>query len=196
MSTKTGTITRIIACGVFKPAIDHLRITKKYPNLRLTYLPSVLHTRPQMLEKYLLRKIASAKKRNERIVCLYGDCFPGIDDFCRQHGAVKVPGQFCYEMLLGTARFNQLMDETTGTYFLEKDLLVNFREYCMEPLELHDAEMRSCYFEHYQKLLYIRQPTDPDLVSQARQLAEFLDLSLAISDADYSHLESMLDDLL
>jgi len=196
MSTKTGTTTRIIACGVFKPAIDHLRLTKKYPNLRMTYLPSVLHTRPQMLEKYLLRKIVSAKKRNERIICLYGDCFPGIGDFCQQHGVVKVPGQFCYEMLLGPARFNQLMDETTGTYFLEKDLLVNFREYCMEPLELHDAEMRSCYFEHYQKLLYIRQPTDPDLISQATQLAEFLDLSLAISDVDYSHLESMLDDLL
>jgi hypothetical protein len=99
-------------------------------------------------------------------------------------------------MLLGTARFKQLMDETTGTYFLEKDLLINFREYCMEPLELHDAEMRMCYFEHYQKLLYVRQPTDPDLISQAGQLAEFLDLSLAISDADYSHLESILEDLL
>jgi hypothetical protein len=196
MPTKTGTITRIIACGVFKPALDHLRLVKRHPNVRVTYLPPVLHTRPQLLKKYLLRKIVSAKKRNERIVCLYGDCFPGIDDFCRQRGVVKVPGQLCYEMLLGTARFKQLMDETTGTYFLEKDLLINFREYCMEPLELYDAEMRMCYFEHYQKLLYVRQPTDPDLISQAGQLAEFLDLSLAISDADYSHLESILEDLL
>jgi hypothetical protein len=95
-------------------------------------------------------------------------------------------------MLLGTERFEQFMDETAGTYFLEKDLILNFREYCIEPLELDDEEMRECYFKHYRKLLYVRQPADPDLVSQAYELADFLELSLAVSDADYVHLEKSL----
>jgi hypothetical protein len=88
------------------------------------------------------------------------------------------------------------MDETAGTYFLEKELILNFREYCIEPLELDDAEMRECYFKHYQKLIYIRQPTDPNLLSQAHDLADLLELSLAISDADYSHLEKALTKLI
>ena len=184
--------TRIMACGVFRSALKHLRLTRRFPNLRLTYLPSVLHTRPPKLEKYLLRKVALAENKGERIICLYGDCFPEINEFCQHHGIVKIPGANCYEMLLGTERFKQLMDETAGTYFLEKELLLNFHDYCIKPLELYDEEMRKYCFEHYHKLLYVRQPTDPNLISQAADLAEFLELSLTIRDADYSHLERTL----
>ena len=196
MSNKPGNITRIIACAVFKPAIKHLHLENKYPDLRLTYLPSNLHLRPQELRSHLLKEIAAARKRNERVICLYGDCFPGINDLCEERGVIKVPGHHCYEMLLGSERFRQLVDETVGTYFLEKDLILNFEEYCAVPLELHDEEMRKYCFERYQKLLYVRQPSDPDLVPKVGELAEFLELSLDTSDADYSHLEKKLVELL
>jgi hypothetical protein len=147
--------TRIIACGVFKPALEYLRIVRRYPNLRVTYLPPVLHTRPDKLKKQLNSRATSAKRRDERIICLYGDCFPDIHDYCEHQGIIKVP--------------------------------------CMEPLELFDEEMRKFCFDHYRKLLYVRQPGDPDLVFEVSELANFLDLSLAVSDADYSHLERMLD---
>jgi len=196
MLHRTGNITCIIACAVFKPALEHLRLENRYPDLRLTYLPSNLHLRPQELENRLLKEIASAQKRNKRIICLYGNCFPGIEDFCQQSGAIKVAGDYCYEMLLGTERFRQLIDEMAGTYFLEKDLILHFEEYCIVPLELHDEEMRKYCFERYQRLLYVRQPSDPDLVPKAGELAEFLELSLDISDADYSHLERKLIELI
>ena len=192
MTTKAVKRTRIVACGVFKPAIEHLRLANRYPNLRFTYLPPVLHITPQKLEKHLLRRITAAQRKDERIICLYGECIPDLSGVCQCHGVPKVPGHSCYEMLLGTERYDQFMDETAGTYFLENNLILNFREYCIEPLELDDEEMRECYFKHYRKLLYVRQPTDPDLVSQAFDLAEFLELSLSISDADYSHLEEAL----
>ena len=196
MSDKTGNITRIIACVVFQPAVEHLRLEDRYPNLRLTYLPSNLHLRPQELKNRLLKEVAAAQKRNERVICLYGDCFPDIDDFCQRHGAIKIPGPHCYEMLLSSERFRRLIDEIAGTYFLERDLILNFKEYCMEPLELNDKEMRKCCFEQYQRLLYVRQPSDPDLVPKVSELAEFLGLSLEIRDADYSHLEKKLTELL
>jgi len=192
MSKKTGNIIRIIACTVFKPALENLQLGKRYPNLRLTYLPSNLHLRPQDLQNRLLKRITSAQKRNERVVCLYGDCFPDIDDFCEQHGVVKVPGHYCYEILLGTERFRQLINEMTGTYFAERDLIINFEEYCMRPLELQDEEMKSYCFGQYQRLLYVRQPSDPNLVPRAGEVADFLGLSLDISDVDYSYLEKNL----
>ena len=196
MSTKIGNTTRIIACVVFKPALEHFKLKNRYPDLRLTYLPSNLHLRPQELKKRLLKEITSARKRNEQIICLYGECVPDINDFCKQHEVIKVPGDYCYEMLLGTERFRRLTEETAGTYFAEKDLILNFEEYCLLPLELYNYEIRKYCFKHYQRLLYVRQPSDPDLVPHAKDLAEFLELSLDISDADYSHLEKKLIELL
>ena len=189
---KSLSLTRIIACAVFRPALEYLHLEERYPKLRLSYLPSNLHLRPQELEDRLLNEITAAQKRDERVICLYGDCFPDIDDFCQRHGATKVPGHYCYEMLLGSERFQQFIEEMAGTYFLERDLILHFEEYCMVPLELHDEEMRKYCFKHYQRLLYIRQPSDPDLVPQAGELAEFLKLSLDISDVDYSQLEKVL----
>ena len=119
-----------------------------------------------------------------------------INEFCQRRGVTKVPGHYCYEMLLGDERFRQLISEVAGTYFAEKDLLLNFEEYCVRPLELQDEEMRQYCFGQYRRLLYVRQPSDPNLVPQAGEVAEFLGLSLDISDVDYSHLEKKLTDLL
>ena len=187
--------TRLIACGVFRPALEHLRVEERYPRLCLTYLPSNLHLRPQVLRRRLSETIISAKQRKERILCLYGACFPDIDVFCRQQGVTKVPGLHCFEMLLGSKQYENIINEMPGTYFLERDLILNFDEYCLEPLELHDKEMRKSFFEHYQRIIYLRQPSDPDLLPKANELATFLQLSLEIRDADYSHLKKILNDL-
>ena len=187
---------RLIACAVFRPALEHLRLKKRYPELGVTYLPSHLHLNPQELQKRLLKAIIKARQSGERVICLYGYCFPDIDDFCNRHGVTRVQGHYCYEMLLGPARFNKLINDMAGTYFVEQDVVKNFEAYCMNPLELRDEEIRKCYFEHYEKLLYIRQPEDAGVETRACDIARFLDLHMDVSDADYSYLESMITDLL
>lgn len=196
MAKGTGKIIRIISCGVFAPALEHFRLEDRYPNLRLTFLPSNLHLKPGGLEKRLLEEVTSAQEREERVICLYGNCFPGIDKFCQDHGITRVTGHYCHEILLGPERFFHILDETAGTYFAEKELICNFDEYCLIPLELEDEELREFYFKHYSKLHYVRQPSDPDLILQAGELAEFLNLSVEVSDADYSHLEKQLIELI
>jgi len=155
-------------------------------------LPSNLHLYPHTLKKNLIGEIVSARKRNERPLLLYGYCVPGIEEICTQYCAHKVSGLHCYEMLLGNDLYEEILAETTGTYFLEKELIVNFREYCLEPLELYDNEIRKSFFKHYKKVMYVRQPSDPDLEPEAGKLAGFLNLSLEIIDADYTHLEKRL----
>ena len=183
---------RLIACGVFRPALKFLRLEEKYPQLRVTFLPSNLHLYPRTLKKNLLREIDSARKRNERPLLLYGYCFPGIEEICTQNCADKVPGLHCYEMLLGSDSYDQIMAKTAGTYFLERELIVNFKDYCLDPLELYDSDIRKSFFKHYKKVMYVRQPSDPDLKAAAGKLAAFLNLSLEIIDADYSHLNKRL----
>ena len=187
--------TRVIACGVFKPALEHLELENKYPHAHLTFLPSNLHLRPQELEIALRKAIGLAKERNEKVVCIYGNCLPDMVRLCHQLGVVKVPGLHCFQMLLGGVRYQHIIEETPGTYFLDGDLSMNFEEYCAEPLELYDDEMKSLVFEHYKRVLYLGQPQDPDLVSRAAEVAKFLQLSLQIQDADYSHLEQILTTL-
>ena len=185
-------IIRLIACGVFRPALKFLRLEEKYPQLRITFLPSKLHLYPRTLKKNLLREIVTARKQNERPLLLYGYCFPGIEEICTQNCADKVPGLHCYEMFLGSDRYDQIMAKTAGTYFLERELIVNFKDYCLDPLELYDNEIRKSFFKHYKKVIYVRQPSDPDLEAEANELAGFLNLSLEIIDADYTHLEKRL----
>ncbi len=193
---KSREIVRIIACGVFKPALQHLHMEERYPNVKVSFLPAVLHLRPPDLRNFLRKEIESAQQRNEHVICLYGDCFPDIDDFCDQYDIIKVPGAYCYELFLGPKRFKELIDETAGTYFMEKDLIMNFEQHCLIPLELHDKTMREYCFEHYKKLLYVRQPADPELSSRANEIADFLELVLDVKDADYSFLENKLDELI
>ena len=187
---------RLIACGVFEPALKHLQIGRRYPHLRVTYLPSNLHVNPRALKDYLGREFHTARQRDEQVLCLYGQCFPDIEEFCKRHGAIKVPGHHCYEMLLGAEQFQKAVDEAAGTYFLERDLITNFEKYCLEPLELYDEAMRKYCFAHYQRLLYVRQPSDPDLVPRAKELAKFLELSLDIRDANYAYLRRSLIELI
>lgn len=196
MSGGRGQDTRIIACAVFKPALEHLRIKEKYPGVRITYLPSNLHLRPQGLKERLEQEIRSARGKGERVLVFYGECFPYIEEFCREEGAAKVPGSYCYEMLLGPQRFQELIEGMAGTYFAERDLVLNFQEYCVKPLELHDEEMRKFCFDNYSRVLFIHQPEDEDIVANVSQIAEFLGLSLDISEADYSYLDDKLTELL
>jgi len=185
----------VIACGVFRPALEHLELENRCPHVHLTFLPSNLHLRPQKLESALRKEISSAKERNEKVVCLYGNCLPDMGSFCHHLGAVKGPGLHCFQMLLGNERYQHIIEEIPGTYFLNSDLILNFEEYCAEPLELYDDEIKRLVFEHYERVLYLRQPSDPDLVLRAAEVAEFLHLSLEIQDADYSYLEQILTDL-
>jgi hypothetical protein len=186
----------LIACGVFRPFLDTLMLEKRYPHVRLTFLPSNLHMFPNKLKNLLHREITSCQKTGQKVICLYGNCFPDMEIFCREQMVTKLPGDTCYEMLLGKKAFRKIMDKTAGTYFIEKELILNFEEYCINPLDLKDREMRTLFFRNYKRVIYLRQPSDPDLSKKTVELAGFLELLPEVCDADYTHLERDLMELL
>jgi hypothetical protein len=188
--------TRLIACDVFRPPLEHLKVEAKYPHLHLTFLPSNLHLRSDELKKHLSAELITANRSNEQPLCLYGSCFPDIDEIIERLGGVRVPGFHCFEMLLGHERYEGMIDEMAGTYFLERELILSFENYCLEPLQLHDPVMRESFFRNYERVVYIRQPTDPDLFTMAGEIAAFLRLPLEVEDADYRYLEKQLMELL
>jgi hypothetical protein len=187
---------RIISCGVFRPSLEQFRLHERFPSLRITYLPSNLHINPEELKDHLLMEVVASQKRNERVICIYGECFKDMDLFCNDNGVVRIRGHHCYEILLGAEIFRQIMDENARSYFLEKDLALNFEEYCIKPLELYDEEMKAFFFKNYERLVYVRQPSDPDLMPSVQRIADSLGLSVMARDADYPNLEKILVDLI
>jgi hypothetical protein len=180
---------QIAACGVFRSALENMGICDRFPEIKIDYLLPYLHHYPIELRKRLEKVIRRAHDLGHYVICLYGKCFPDIDVFLQERGATRPDGGHCYEMLLGHHAYETIMDEEPGTYFLEKELLMNFSEYCVEPLELDDPQMRKWFFERYKKILYIYQPGDPDLWEQARNIAQFLKLHLQVKEANYTDLK-------
>lgn len=185
----------IVACSVFKDAITYLADWIGDRPFSFSYLPSNLHLRPRDLETSLLKSIRTAKAASACTACLYGQCFEDIDHRIAPENVVKIPCNHCYEILLGSRRYQDIMAEEAGTFFVEKDLLLNFDEFCRIPLELDDPELRNMYFQHYQRIVYIRQPLDPDLSQQVQSVANLLDLKSTVVEADYSQLKAFLDQL-
>ncbi len=194
--TRTIADACMIACAVFKPALEHLRVAQKYSRLRLIYLPSRLHNMPQQLQSRLLKEVVKRRRMGERITCLYGECFPDMNEFCKRHGIARVTGIHCDEILLGRERFCDAVSAESGTYFLERDLIVNFERYCRRPLELDDAEIREAMFRHYRRVLYLRQPSDGNLLPKVSKIAAFLRLPFEMTDVDYSFLENQIAQLM
>jgi hypothetical protein len=190
----------LIGCGVFRFALEHLAIAKRYPDLTIELLPSHLHLYPGQLRHSLLEGFSRTGRRQDhercRVICLYGQCCQGIDEVCRAHGAVRVPGLHCYEILLGPDRFARTVADCPGTFFLERDFIEHFSEYCHIPFELDDPDMRRIFFGHYRRLVYLRQPNDPDFSKRLATLARFLDLELNVKEVNYSFLDKLLFDII
>lgn len=186
----------LIACHVFRSAMDYLGIQKHYPDLTIRYLPAHLHLQPARLKDRLLAEIRQAGESNLCVGCLYGHCFEDIDEVLKPSAVPRLPVSHCFEILLGKDRFQQFMQEQPGTFFMEKELIENFEECCWNPLELSDPQMRRWYFEHYHQIAYIRQPRDPDLTVKVRDIAGALELGFKVVDADYRELERKLNDLI
>lgn len=185
----------IIACSVFKDAITYLSDECGNCSFSFRYLPANLHLHPQELKAQLLKSIQETKATHTCVACLYGQCFENIDQTLLPEKISRIPCGHCYEILLGSQRYRDIIDREAGTFFVEKELLLNFDELCRIPLELDDPEIKELYFRHYKNLVYIRQPLDPDLSAQIRSVAHLLDLHLSVEDADYTELTIFLKQL-
>ena len=185
----------IIACSVFKDAITYLADWIADRPFTFRYLPSNLHLYPQNLKTQLLQSIQETKVAHSCMGCLYGQCFDTIDQDLLPARVLRIPCCHCYEILLGSRRYHDIIAEEAGTFFVEKELLLDFDRLCRIPLELDDSDLRELYFKHYHRLVYIRQPLDPDLSDQIHSVVELLKLELMVKDADYTELKGFLGQL-
>ena len=180
----------VIGCGAL--ARELLEVTRRIPGLEVACLPPDLHNRPDGIPGAVRARIAEARHDGfERIFVAYADCGTGglLEPVLAEAGVERLPGAHCYEVFAGSSEFAALADAEPGTFWLTDFLARNFERLVIRGLGIdRHPELQATYFAHYERVVYLSQTDDPDLLVLARRAAERLGLSFEHRPTGIAHL--------
>ncbi len=103
-----------------------------------------------------------------------------------------VQGPHCYAFFDGLKAFEDRGEVTS--FFLTDFLVRQFDSFVWKPLGLdRHPELLPMYFGNYEKLVYLAQTDDPDLVVLAKQQAARMGLLFEHRQTGYGDLETTLE---
>lgn len=175
--------TLVIACGALAHEIVAVFRANQWHHVDIQCLPAEWHNTPEKITPAIEEKLRKYKTDYQRILVAYGDCGTGgrLDSLLAREGVERLPGPHCYSFFSDASVFDQLADDTLGTFYLTDYLAANFNRLILEDLGIADRpQLLDMYFGHYTKLLYLsQQPTDA-LTEKARAAADALGLEFEI----------------
>ncbi|TMG33440.1 MAG: DUF1638 domain-containing protein, partial [Chloroflexi bacterium] len=108
---------------------------------------------------------------------------------------VRLRGPHCYEMFAGED-FDRIAAEEPATFFLTDWLVRNFERAVVRGLGLDRfPDLKSVYFQHYTRLLYLAQVEDERLAAKAHEIGAYLSLPLEVRQVGMGELETRLAQL-
>jgi hypothetical protein len=152
------------------------------------------HLYPERIAPNVEKRILELRNRYERLIVVYGDCgtYGALDAVLEKYNIQRIAGPHCYEMYAGK-RFEQLMEEEAGTYFLTDFLVRKFQGTIIRGMGLDRfPELKHDYFRNYTRLVYLAQNGDLKLREKAQEIADYLELPLEIHPTGYGPLEERL----
>lgn len=185
--------TALVACGALAREVLALREKHGWA-AEVLAVPSLLHNYPDRIPAAVLERIRQAQRRYDRVVVVYGDCGTGglLDRMLAAEGVERIAGPHCYEMY-ANGRFERLMAEAPGTFFLTDYLLGSFDHLVIERLGLdRHPELAGDYFANYTRVVYLAQNPTPARLERAREAAARLNLPLEVQAVGYGALETRL----
>jgi hypothetical protein len=185
--------TALIACGALAREVLALR-QKHGWRADVLAVPSLLHNHPDRIPAAVQARIRQARERYPRVIVVYGDCGTGgeLDRLLAAEGVERIAGPHCYEMF-ANGRFERLMTEALGTFFLTDYLVGSFEPLVIKRLGLdRHPELAQDYFANYTRVVYLAQRDEPGLRAAARAAADRLGLPLTVEQVGYGALESRL----
>lgn len=188
----------VIACGALVREITELKEGYGWDHLQLKCIDAKLHMRPALIPGRLREMIQKYKNDFDEIFVAYADCGTcgEIDKVLDEEGIARLPGAHCYQFFAGTERFAALSDAEPGTFYLTDFLAQHFDQFVTKPLKFEQhPELRDAYFGNYNRLVYLSQKNDEELVAAARAAAEKLQLEFEHVPVGYGELESGLSEV-
>lgn len=180
----------IISCGALeKPLQQALNSMGKKNQVR--YLDALLHLKPQLLGQKIREEVDEAESRGKKAKLLFGKCADDMDGLCKSLQVPYTQCENCYHMFLGK-RYQQLLSEEIGTYFLEPYLCNHFERLVIKGLKLDQhPKLKQMMFQHYRRAVYIDYE-GTGLTPAAHRAARYLELPLHLETADSQALLRVL----
>ncbi len=194
--TRTGARTARIAGGAVARDTAALVATHGW-SADVHGISSDLHMTPLDIAPAVEAKIQALLPDYDRIVVVYGDCGTGgrLDDVLARYPAVRPAGVHCFQWYSGDL-FARAEDEI-GLYFLTDWLVQNWDRAVIKGLGLDRFPwLKDTYFEHIERILFVRQHPDADRETRARQIADWMGKPLEIHDLGIHPLEELLTPLM
>lgn len=189
--------TALIACGAL--AREVLAIRDKHGwEAEVLAVPSLLHNDPGRIPAAVLARIQTARRKYARVIVVYGDCGTGgqLDALLAAERVERVAGPHCYEMY-ANGRFESLMEEEPGTFFLTDYLVQSFDHLVLEGLGMDRFPgLRRDYFGNYKRVIYLAQRDNARLQARAECAAAALGLPLVTLMVGYGKLEERLVEMM
>ncbi len=187
----------IIGCGALAHEILDIISINKLDHISLTCLPAILHNSPQDIPNAVRAKISALRSQGvEEIFVAYADCGTGglLQKLCDEEGVQMIAGPHCYAFFQGV---DQAADQDDVTSFFLTDFLARqFDAFVWKPLGLdRHPELLPMYFGHYEKLVFLEQKPDPDILAKARACADRMGLEFEHRITGYGDLSQVLNDL-
>ncbi len=183
--------TLVIACGALAKEITVLT-TQLDTFVELVCLPAGFHNHPEKIVPGLEAVLRDKAQLYERVLIGYGDCGTGgqIDKLISSYPNVtRLPGAHCYAFYSGLNRFDEMVEEEIGTFFLTDYLVRQFDTIIMKGMGLdRHPEWIKIYFKNYKKLVYISQTKDSSLIAKSKEAALRLGLSYENRHVGYGAL--------
>jgi hypothetical protein len=189
--------TAVIACGALAAEIGALARRRDWP-IDIHPIPALLHNRPAEIAPTVEATLARLRDRYDLVVVAYGDCgsYGAIDDVLERFGVARLDGEHCYDVF-AREEVARALDEQPGTYFLTDFLARTFEHTVVRELGLdRHPELRTDYFRHYSRVLWLAQRPTPATRVAAERAAERLHLPLEVVEVGNRELESQLERLL
>ncbi|MCB2189047.1 MAG: DUF1638 domain-containing protein [Deltaproteobacteria bacterium] len=172
----------IIACEALKKRLTQA-LQKIGHKGEVRFLDAALHLRPRLLHQRISQEVTRTEKGGGKSMLLFGNC---IVDMKSLSESLRVPYtgcENCYHMFLGN-RYQELLNQESGTYFLERYLCENFHRLVIEALKFDQhPQIKDLMFKHYRRAVYIDYE-GAGLTEAARQVADYLGLPLELETAD------------
>ena len=185
----------IIGCGAIAHELVALQRRNQWAHVRIQCLPAHLHNTPDQIPETVRKALDKYSSRYEHIFLAYADCGTGgaLDRVLEEYGVEGLPGAHCYEFFTGSSLFGQLSEEEAGTFYLTDFLVRNFDRLVKKGLGLdRHPQLISSYFGNYRRVTYLAQTHTEELLTMARQQAEYLGLEFRQQHTGLAPLDLVL----
>jgi hypothetical protein len=181
----------VIACGAIAREVLAVIRMNGWKHVTVRCLPGKLHSTPERIPAAVDAKLHETKGRYERIFVAYADCGTGgaLEPVLEAHGVERLPGAHCYGFLAGNAAWEAMHEENPATFYLTDFLARHFDALVVRGLKLdRHPELKPLVFGNYERLVYLAQTDDADLLARARRAADYLGLAFEHRRTGYGDL--------